>query len=127
MAVHGLCIMRLPALSSLRLTTGNIAAEAVYWLTQASWPQLMSLDLSYSQLDAADVTLTVSTLWPKLRSLSLEGCPFGHCGLQQLIKGVWPLTTLRIGFDTRERLDGGLLLGLDPDKVQELHTSLLRA
>ena len=80
----------------------------------------MFLDLPYNQLDAADVTLFGSRVWPKLWSLSLSGNPFGHCGLLQLIKGNWPLTSLRVGLDTVERRDSALLLGLDPGKVQEL-------
>ena len=49
------------------------------------------------------------------------GNPFGHRGLQQLIKGDWPLLSfLDIGLCIFDRPDSAILLGFDPGRLQEL-------
>ena len=67
------------------------------------------------------MTYLATGTWPRLHYLSLVGNPFGPDGLQHLIKGDWPvLTSSHLGRKVSERPDSIALLGLDPDKVQEL-------
>lgn len=114
---------RLPVLRVLVLNNANIAQEAAYWLAQGSWPLLTDLDLSYNQLNAKDMSQVANGFWPNLQCLSVTGNPFGYDGLQHLTKGDWPvLTTLHIGLKMPERDDSISLLGLDPDRVQELES-----